>query len=186
MFWTFTGNSVLPTFIPMPSFDPNTGAARDPSYLPYSTYSTAEMIGCSQSTIPTRLSQKVGSHDLSSGFTTVLTTQQYQLHIDRIRKQQNGGVQIKPSGDDVLARRGAGRTAARLESERRRRHELKASFEKLRSTLGASNVRVRKRDLHERAICALGRFKQNEGEMLQELKYLRGVDRKGIPNCRQC
>jgi hypothetical protein len=186
-----------PSFIPKASFDPNMRAARDRSNPPsvYSTYSTTPTSGCSQSKIPRRLApslnmpsliidnaQNAGSRYLSSGLTSVPTTQRYQFHGS---KQQKGRIQIRHPGDK-LVRRGTERTAARVESERRRRDALKASFVKLRSALGASDVRVGKRDLLERASWVLGHFKLKEEHMLQELKYLRGVGPQKYPNSQLC
>ena len=85
------------------------------------------------------------------------------------------GEEIPQRGDDVDA---AKTKAARAQSEHRRRVELKESFERLRITLGVPQPRAGKKDLVEQAIMALESYKRREGEMMQEILFLRQAQQK--------
>ena len=68
--------------------------------------------------------------------------------------------------------------AARAQSEHRRRVELKESVERLRMTLGVPQPRAGKKDLVEQANLALEYYKRKEGELMQEIQFLKGQQQK--------
>lgn len=97
-------------------------------------------------------------------------------------------VENESSGEDGMTARGpdelAKTKAARAQSEHRRRVELKESFERLRLALGVPQPRAGKKDLVEQAILALEYYKRKEGDLMQEIQYLRQqqqIGQKYIP-----
>jgi hypothetical protein len=85
------------------------------------------------------------------------------------------GTVEESSGDDGPIRPDelAKTKAARAQSEHRRRVELKESFERLRATLGVPQPRAGKKDLVEQAIVNLEYLRRREGELMQEIQFLR-------------